>query len=173
MRIKWIKAHRELRTGTEKILSIYVFIYYSPCNFVGLPHDSAIKNLPANAGDMGSTPGSARSPGEGTGNPLQYSCLGNLMCWGAWWATAQWGHKRVRHDLATLLLFQKQGCSADIQVILTRHFCLPCSICPLFRATVMDYTDQCNSSMSAYHLRICLFFMLKKKSRTLSVSSRW
>ena len=82
-------------------LSIYVFIYYSPYNFVGPPHDSAIKNLPANAGDMSSTPGSARSPGEGNGNPLQYSCLGNLMCWGAWWATAQWGHKRVRHDLAT------------------------------------------------------------------------
>ena len=106
MRIKWIKAHRELRTGTERILyiciylSIYIFIYYSPCNFVGPPHDSAIKNLLANAGDMGSTPGSARSHGEGNGNPLQYSCLGNLVHWGAWWAIDQWGHKRVGHDLA-------------------------------------------------------------------------
>ena len=35
-----------------------------------------VKNPPANAGDMGSTPGSGRSPGEGSGNPLQNSCLG-------------------------------------------------------------------------------------------------
>ena len=40
---------------------------------------SVIKKLPANAGDAGLTPGSGRSPGEGNGNPLQYSCLGNPM----------------------------------------------------------------------------------------------
>ena len=40
---------------------------------------SVIKNLPANAGDMGSIPGSGRFPGEGNGNPLQDSCLGNSM----------------------------------------------------------------------------------------------
>ena len=39
-----------------------------------------------NAGDQGSIPGSGRSPGEGNGNPLQYSCLENLMDGGAWWA---------------------------------------------------------------------------------------
>ena len=43
-------------------------------------------NLPANAGDVGSIPGSGRSPGEGNGNPLQYSCLENPMDGGAWWA---------------------------------------------------------------------------------------
>ena len=46
-----------------------------------------VKNLPANVGDMGSIPGWGRSPGEGNGNPLQYSCLGNPMDRGAWWAT--------------------------------------------------------------------------------------
>ena len=46
-----------------------------------------IKNLPANAGEMSLIPGSGRSPGEGNGNPLQYSCLGNSMDRGAWWAT--------------------------------------------------------------------------------------
>ena len=49
-----------------------------------------IKNPPANAGDTGNmalVPGSGRSPGEGSGNPLQYSCLGNPMDRGAWWAT--------------------------------------------------------------------------------------
>ena len=46
-----------------------------------------VKNLLANAGDMASISGSRRSPGEGNGNPLQYSCLGNPMDRGAWWAT--------------------------------------------------------------------------------------
>ena len=49
-----------------------------------------VKNLPANSGDIrdvGSIPGSGRSPGGGHGNPLQYSCLGNLMDRGAWKAT--------------------------------------------------------------------------------------
>ena len=47
--------------------------------------DSKVSIL--NAGDLGSIPGSGRSPGEGHGNPLQYSCLENPMDRGAWWAT--------------------------------------------------------------------------------------
>ena len=43
----------------------------------------------SNAGDLGSIPGSGRSPGEGSGNPLQYSCLENPMDGGAWWATVR------------------------------------------------------------------------------------
>ena len=45
-----------------------------------------VKNPPANAVDVGSIPGSERPPGEGNGNPLQYSCMGNPMDRGAWWA---------------------------------------------------------------------------------------
>ena len=41
------------------------------------PGGAVVENLPANAGDMGPIPESGRSPGEGNGNPLQYSCLGN------------------------------------------------------------------------------------------------
>ena len=52
----------------------------------GFPGGSAVKNPPANAGDVGSIPGSGGSPGEGNGDPLQYSCLGNLMGRGDWWA---------------------------------------------------------------------------------------
>ena len=51
---------------------------------------TVVKNLPAHAGDtvhVGSIPGSGRSPGVGNGTPLQYSCLGNPMDRGAWWAT--------------------------------------------------------------------------------------
>ena len=42
---------------------------------MGFPGGSAVNNLPADAGDVGSIPGSGRFPGEGNGNPLQYSCL--------------------------------------------------------------------------------------------------
>ena len=48
------------------------------------PSGSVVKNLPANAGNAGLTPGSGRSPGEVNGNPLQYLCLGNPMDRGAW-----------------------------------------------------------------------------------------
>ena len=53
-----------------------------------------------NAGDAGSIPGSGRSPGEGNGNPLQYSCLENSMDRGARQATVH-GVARVRHDLVS------------------------------------------------------------------------
>ena len=46
-----------------------------------------VKNLPANTGDTGLTPGSGRYPGEENGNSAQYSCLDNPMDRGAWWAT--------------------------------------------------------------------------------------
>ena len=55
-----------------------------------------VKNPPANAGDMGLIPGSGRSPGEGHGNPLQYSCLENPMDRGAWWATVRGVTKSTR-----------------------------------------------------------------------------
>ena len=74
------------------------------CHLIrGFPGGSAVKNLPASAGDLGLIPGSGRSPREGTGNPLQYSCLGNPMDRGACSLAgySSWGHKRVRHDLAT------------------------------------------------------------------------
>ena len=51
---------------------------------MGFPGGSAVKNLHANAGDMGSIPRSGRSPGRGNGNPLQYYCLGNPTDRGAW-----------------------------------------------------------------------------------------
>ena len=52
----------------------------------------AVKNV-CSLGDPGLIPGWGRSPGEGNGNPLQYSCLDNYMDRGAWWATVHGGHK--------------------------------------------------------------------------------
>ena len=53
---------------------------------MGFPGGSDGKEAAYNAGDLGSILVSARSPGEGNGNPLQYSCLENSMDRGAWWA---------------------------------------------------------------------------------------
>ena len=53
---------------------------------LGFSGGSVVKNLRANAGDVGSIPESGRSPGEGNCNPLQYSCLGYPMDRGAWQA---------------------------------------------------------------------------------------
>ena len=85
----------------------------------------AKKNLPANAGDTGdagSVPGLGRYPGEGNGNPLQYSCLENSMDRGTWWATVN-GLQRVgMAERLTLslskqflkeMLSQKSPCSQD------------------------------------------------------------
>ena len=72
---------------------------------MGFPGGSVVKNPPANTGDVPSIPGSGRSPGEGNGNPLQYSCLGNSMDWGAWQAIVH-GVARVRHNLEATQEFQ-------------------------------------------------------------------
>ena len=53
------------------------------------------KEFSCNAGDLGLIPGSGRSPGEGNGNPLQYSCLGNPMIRRVWLPTAHGGHKAL------------------------------------------------------------------------------
>ena len=62
---------------------------------VVFPGGSVVKNLPANAEDLGLIPGSGISPGEGNGNQLQYSCLGKPMDRGCWQITF--------HDVAKLL----------------------------------------------------------------------
>ena len=51
---------------------------------MGFPHGTVVKNLPSNAGDRGSIPGSEGSPREGSGNPLQDFCLENPKDSGAW-----------------------------------------------------------------------------------------
>ena len=75
-----------------------------------------VKNLPANVRNLGSIPGSEESPGEGNGNSnaLQYFFLGNHMDRRSLADYSSWGHKRVRHDLAT-----KQQQQQPLQVITT------------------------------------------------------
>ena len=65
----------------------YLAINGELLRYLGFPGGSEVKASASNAGDPGSIPGLGRSPGEGNGNPLQYSCLENPMDGGAWWAT--------------------------------------------------------------------------------------
>ena len=66
-----------------KTAYIYIYIYVYRIGFLQI---SVGKEVACNAGDQVSIPGSGRSPGEGSSNPLQHSCLENPMDRGAWWA---------------------------------------------------------------------------------------
>ena len=70
--------------GDPLIIKLHFFFLFS--DGYGFPGGSVLKNPPANEGDMGLNSGSGRSPGEGHGSQLQYSCLENPMGRGAWWA---------------------------------------------------------------------------------------
>ena len=67
----------------------------------GFPGGSVVKSSPASAGDVGPIPGSGRPPGEGNGNPIQYSCLGNPMDRGSLAGYSPRGCRKVRYDLGT------------------------------------------------------------------------
>ena len=76
----------------------------------------------SNAGDPGLIPGLGRSPGEGNGNPLQYSCLENPIDGGAWWSTVCGVAKR--HDRATSLFFSLVQVFVVYGLLPTRLLCL-------------------------------------------------
>ena len=87
------------------------------------PGSSAAKASACNTGDLGSIPGLGRSPGEGNGNPLQYSCLENPMDGGAWWAKVH----RVTKSRTQLSDFTFKGTSRGFPWFCprsgTHHFC--------------------------------------------------
>ena len=83
---------------------------------MGFPGGSVVKNPPANAGDRGSIPMSGRSPGEGHGNPLPYSCLENPMNRGAWLQ------------------------SLELQRVTTEHACKGCKKCIVKSHLLLSFT---------------------------------
>ena len=99
---------------------------------------AVVKNPPANAGDvkdLGSIPGSGRSPGGGHGNPLQYSCLENPMDRGAWWAAVH-GAAKSRTRL------KRQ--QARTRLTLCNHMnCSPpgSSVHAIFQARILEWAD--------------------------------
>ena len=91
---------------------------------MGFPPSSVGKESACNVGDLGLVPGSGRSPGEGNGNPIQYSCLENPVDRGVWWATVH-GVIRVGHDLVTKPPNQvsKSSKLSDKLVVAIREVC--------------------------------------------------
>ena len=73
----------------------------------GFLRGSGGKESTCSAGDLGSIPGSGRSPGEGNGYPLKYSCLENPMDRGTWWAVVHGVTKTVRHHWETEGVFKQ------------------------------------------------------------------
>ena len=80
---------------------------------MGFPGISVVKNLPANSGDIGSFPGSRKSPGEGNGNPLQGSCLGNHKNR----RTCQINVHGVAKESDMTSQLKQQQCSSDLTLI--------------------------------------------------------
>ena len=79
------------------------------CSHFDFPGGSDGKASVYNAGHLGSIPGLERFPGEGNGNPLQYSCLENPMDGGDWCRLLPMGLQRVGHDWATWLSLSLEG----------------------------------------------------------------
>ena len=83
-------SHPYVTTGKTMALTSWTFVgkvmslLFNRLSRLGFPGGSEVKASAWNAGDPGAIPGSGRSPGEGNGNPLQYSCLENSMEGGAW-----------------------------------------------------------------------------------------
>ena len=91
-------TEKSVLSGKELIFKCTIVAVYSIQPW-GFPGGSVVNHPPANV-EASSIPGSVRCPGEGNGNPLQFSCLENPMDRRAWQATVH-GVARVRHDLMT------------------------------------------------------------------------
>ena len=78
---------QEDRMHLRRLQELSKFFSPPPLLSVGFPGGSEDKASACSVGDLGSIPGLGRSPGEGNGDLLQYSCLENPMDRGAWWAT--------------------------------------------------------------------------------------
>ena len=87
--------------------------WFLPYKNSGFPGGSDDKDSAGNVGDLGSIPGSGRSPGEGNGNPLQYSCLENPMDREAWWATVH-GVAKSRTRLSDFTSLRRQYATLNI-----------------------------------------------------------
>ena len=110
------------RRGTKAVLGLLLLFYILTWEAVTwwllvcykLPGGSEVKASAWNVGDSGLIPGSGRSPGEGNGNPLQYSCLENPTDRGAWWVTVHGVAKSQTwlNDFTSLHFSEVKICSA-------------------------------------------------------------
>ena len=110
---KTIALTRRTFVGKVMFLLLNMLSRFFPI-YRGFPGNSEGKESACNAGDPGSILGSGRSPGEGNGYPLQYSCLENPMDRGAWWATVH----RVTNFMFYYVYFSLQALGGYITYII-------------------------------------------------------
>ena len=108
---------------------------------MGFPGGSVVKNLPADAGDVGLISGLGRCPGEGNGGSLQHSCLENPMDRGACWATVH----RVSEESDTT---EQLNSAAALCIIRWNGFALPSSIPVYFRTWAQGSVQLCQYPLS-------------------------
>ena len=112
------KQLKVLKNGIIKYIFLFnwlsLFGTQSICDFLG---SSDGKEPARNESNTGSTPGSGRSPGEGNGSPLQYSCLENPMDRGAWWTTVH-GVTESQTGLSNFHLVQLAKVFSDVLMLL-------------------------------------------------------
>ena len=120
-----------------------------------------------NAGDLGSIPGSGRSPGEGIGYPLQYSCLENPMDRGAWWATVHGVAKSDTTEVTqhTCVLVRVHAC-ARTHTHTHTHTQWSCG-------EVSNFTSCCQKTMLIYIKSNTGVYMLWCNYYLYSMNTRW
>ena len=115
---------------------------------MGLPWWLDSKDSACNAGDLGSIPGSRRSPGEGNGDPLQYSCLENSMDREAWWATV---HRDLKESDTTewWTLYISPDQTLSFIYVFFNVICMPAAkllqLCPTLCDPIDGNLIQCKS----------------------------
>ena len=131
-----------------------LLLYLLITNLIVFPDGSEGKESARKAGDPGSIPGLGRSPGEGNGNPFQYSCLENSMDRGDWWATV---HGIIKSQ--TWLTHSHTQCNRrEPFKALWNLFVLTCHLIkvlkkpPLFEILLCQGTRSSVSIMTAYIL---------------------
>ena len=106
---------------------------------MGFPGGWEVKASVCNVGDLDSIPGSGRFPGEGNGNPLQYSCPENPMDGGAWWATVHGVTKsRTRLSNFTFTFIFKIRLSQIIHLESESSSALSDSLWPVLQARILE-----------------------------------
>ena len=128
-------------------------------------YSAGVKHLSAHAGDVGLIPESGRSPGEGSDNPLEYSCQENSMDRGAWWATvhgvtksqtplSDWTHTHTAHPL------QKEWIICGFLHVahgsLPLFVCTCCFLCAQFSSSFLNLADNFYSFMIHFRQYILL-----------------
>ena len=127
--------------GLNKKTQLVSFVYVCIFSY-GLPWWLSGKEC--NAGDTGSIPKSGRSLGEGNGNPLQYSCLGNPTDRGAWWAYDPWDHKKSWRRLSDQTTKQQFSVAETVKYS-TSFLCWPSFFFFFFFLTALWRYNSCTT----------------------------